>query len=73
MSNTPATAAAAFEAHRARAIAALARLTAAAESDFGLGAGPRGVTWGDAGSMANLQQRLTEISDMVFLEGEYKA
>ncbi len=60
---------AAFSAKKAELDAMLARLSAFSDEHFGLA--PEEVNWGDVGSLSDWTQKIREVSDRVFREGEY--
>ncbi len=60
---------AAFTANKAELDAMLARLSAFSDEHFGLA--PEEVNWGDVGSLSDWAQKIREVSDRVFREGEY--
>ncbi len=60
---------AAFIAKKAELDAMLARLSAFSDEHFGLA--PEEVNWGDVGSLSDWTQKIREVSDRVFREGEY--
>ncbi len=60
---------AAFTAKKAELDAMLARLSAFSDEHFGLA--PEEINWGDVGSLSDWAQKIREVSDRVFREGEY--
>ncbi len=60
---------AAFTAKKAELDAMLARLSAFSDEHFGLT--PEEVNWGDVGGLSDWTQKIREVSDRVFREGEY--
>ncbi len=60
---------AAFIAKKAELDAMLARLSAFSDAHFGLTS--EEVNWGDVGSLSDWAQKIREVSDRVFREGEY--
>ena len=62
---------AAFFAHKAEIDTMLARLQEASDNHFGFF--PDEVTWGHVGSLEYYRERLKQITDAVYKEGEYAA
>jgi hypothetical protein len=60
---------AAFLAHKAEIDAMLERLSALSDDHFGYS--PESITWAHVGTLAHHAERLKQITDAAFKEGEY--